>query len=97
KSVVSFQRLRTRRGSRAQTCERSDHRGSRNAAVTGGHFLAQPLFECLEIELPFSDDALRDRARVNRSKGFGEPFVVEAVWTATDGIFRAAIGLLESG
>src|SRR5262245_59142756 len=82
---------------RAQTRERRDHRRRGDAAVAGSSFLAQSRFGRVEVELAFGDDAQADGARLNRSKGFGNPLVVGAVRPATDWILRPTVGALESG
>src|SRR5215813_8143731 len=67
-----------------------------NAAVAGHIFFAQPLFEHIDIELAFRDDPLGNGARQDRSKGFNDPLVVEAITPSAHRVFGTAIGAIES-
>jgi hypothetical protein len=76
-STCPFEGMRP--GSGAQAGERRNHCGSREAAVPGGRFLAESLFERVEVELALGDDPNSDRARLDRSKGLGDPLEIDAL------------------
>src|SRR5690348_14676425 len=80
----------------AETSEGSNQCRGGDAAVAGHVFFAQLLFKRIDIELAFPDDPLGNGTRHDRSKGFNDPSVVEAIASAAHRVFGTAIGALES-
>src|SRR5215467_2452491 len=80
----------------AETSEGSNQCRGGNTAVAGHIFFAQLLFQRVDIELAFSDDSFGDGARQDRSQGFNDPLVIEAITSAAYRVFGTAVGALES-